>query len=72
MSPLLGGEFVIAFLAVRIALWIWRSRANIGVLLHGDGPPDPKGGRPAERPRPRLRLAPPPPAAEPVSLPRAA
>jgi hypothetical protein len=73
MSPLLGGELVIAFLAARIAFWIWRSRANLGALLHGDGPPDPHGGRPLELSRPRLRLAPPPPpAAEPRSLPRAA
>ena len=71
MSPLLGGEFVIAFLAARIALWIWRSRKNLGPLLRGDDPPDPRGGRPAEPVRPALRLVP-PPAAEPASLPRAA
>jgi len=72
MSPLLGGEFVIAFLAVRIALWIWRSRAELGAMLGVDGPPGPEGGRPVEPVRPPLRLAPPPPAAEPASLPRAA
>jgi hypothetical protein len=72
MSPLLGGEFVIAFLAVRIAFWIWRSRANVGALLHGDGPPDPHGGKPLERPRPRLRLVASRRAAEAGSLPRAA
>lgn len=71
MSPLLGGEFVIAFIAVRVALWVWRSRANLRALLH-DGPPDPKGGQPLERPRPQLRVVSTPPAAEPVSLPRAA
>jgi hypothetical protein len=71
MSPLLGGEFVIAFLAVRIVLWVWRSRADLRALLH-DGPPDPKGGRPLERPRPRLRVVSSQRAAEPVSLPRAA
>jgi hypothetical protein len=72
MSPLLGGEFVIAFLAARIALWIWRSRADLGALREGGGPPDPHGGKPLEPARPPLRLVPPPPAAEPVSLPRAA
>ena len=72
MSPFLGGEFVIAFLAARIALWIWRSRRDLGAFFEGDGP-GPDGGRPVERARPALRLAPPPPpAAEPVSLPRAA
>jgi hypothetical protein len=71
MSPLLGGEFVIAFIAARIALWIWRSRANLAGFFDGGGPPpDPKGGRPLPRPRPALRLV--PPAAEPASLPRAA
>ena len=58
MSPLLGGEFVIAFLALRIAFWVWRSRADLGALLRGDGPPDPDGGKPLEVPR--LRLVPPP------------
>ena len=72
MSPLLGGEFVIAFLAARIALWIWRSRGSLGAFFEGDGPPGPEGGRPVEPVRPALRLVPPPPAAEPVSLPRAA
>jgi hypothetical protein len=72
MSPFLGGEFVIAFLAVRIALWIWRSRAELGAVFRGDTPPDPHGGKPLLPPRPQLRLAPPPRAAEPVSLPRAA
>ena len=73
MSPLLGGEFVIAFIALRIAFWIWRSRANLGVLLHGDGPPDPHGGKPLAAPRPRRRLVRPPvPAAEPSALSRAA
>ena len=72
MSPLLGGELVIAFLAARIGLWIWRSRRGLGAL-QGDGPPDPHGGRPLEPVRPPLRLAPPPPAVvEPLSLPRAA
>jgi hypothetical protein len=73
MSPLLGGEFVIAFLAVRIAFWIWRSRADLGALIHGDGPPDPHGGKPLAAPRPRLRLVRPPAAAGGhASLPRAA
>jgi hypothetical protein len=71
MSPLLGGEFVIAFLAARIALWIWRSRSELGAFFHGDGPPDPKGGRPLERPQPPLRLVP-RADAELRSLPRAA
>jgi hypothetical protein len=73
MSPLLGGEFVIAFLAARIALWIWRSHgAWREVLAHGA--PGPGGGLPAEPPRLALRLLPParPLPAEPVSLPRAA
>ena len=71
MSPLLGGEFVIAFLALRIGLWIWRSRAVLGDFLTDDGPPGPNGGLPLARPRPALRLAP-PPRSEPLSLPRAA
>jgi hypothetical protein len=71
MSPLLGGEFVIAFLAVRIAFWVWRSRASLHAILHDEEPP-PHGGVPVEvaRPRPVLRLVPPP--AAPVSLSRAA
>jgi hypothetical protein len=73
MSPLLGGEFVIAFLAARIALWIWRSRADLRAMLHDDGPPDPHGGKPLAAPRPRLRLVRPPAAAGgSASLPRAA
>jgi hypothetical protein len=71
MSPLLGGEFVIAFLAARIALWIWRSRAALGDFGAGDGPPGPNGGLPLEPKRPALRLVPPPPA-ESVSFARAA
>jgi hypothetical protein len=72
MSPLLGGELVIAFLALRIALWVWRSRASLGSLLHGEDPP-PHGGVPVEMPRPRpaLRQAK-PPADRPASLPHAA
>jgi hypothetical protein len=74
MSPLLGGEFVIGFIALKIALWIWRSRASLGALLHDDEPP-PNGGVPVAaprlRPRPTLRLAP-PPAERLPSLPRAA
>ena len=71
MSPLLGGEFVIAFLALRIALWVWRSRASLRAIVFDEEPP-PHGGVPvrAPRPRPLLRLVPPP--AEPVSLSRAA
>jgi hypothetical protein len=73
MSPLLGGEFVIAFLAARIALWIWRSRGQLGALARDDGPgPGPGVGRPLFPPRPALRLAPPPAAAAPHPLPRAA
>jgi hypothetical protein len=69
MSPLLGGELVIAFLAVRIALWVWRSRAAARAMLHGEDPP-PHGGVPVAipRPRPALRLVPPPPAERSVSL----
>ena len=72
MSPLLGGEFVIAFLALRIALWVWRSRAALGAIMNGEDPP-PHGGVPVAvpRPRPALRLAP-PPRPEPVRLHRAA
>jgi hypothetical protein len=70
LSPLLGGEIVVAFLAARIALWIWRSRADLRAFLD-DGPPGPEGGRPLERPRPRL-LEPRAAAAEPLPLPRAA
>lgn len=71
MSPLLGGEFVIAFLALRIALWVWRSRASLRAILHEEEPP-PHGGVPVAVTRPRafLRVVPPP--AEPVSLSRAA
>jgi hypothetical protein len=71
MSPLLGGEFVVAFLAVRIAFWIWRSRHELGALGRDDGPGGPDGGtRLPPRPRPALRLVPPPAAA--VELRRAA
>jgi hypothetical protein len=72
MSPLLGGEFVIAFLAARIALWIWRSRADLRALASDPGPPGPGGGRPQQAPRPALRLVHAAPAAERASLPRAA
>jgi hypothetical protein len=69
MSPLLGGELVVAFLALRIAIWIWRSRAQLGAL-QGPTPPGPDGGRP--HPRPVLRLVYAAPAAVPAALPRAA
>jgi hypothetical protein len=72
MSPLLGGEFVIAFLALRIAWWIWRSRAEWGRLREGEPPGGPRGGLPQRPPRPQLQLLPPAPPAEPASLPRAA
>jgi hypothetical protein len=72
MSPLLGGEFVIAFLAARIALWIWRSRADLRAILADGGPPGPPGGRPQQAARPALRLVHPAPTAEPARLPRAA
>jgi len=74
MSPLLGGEIVIAFLAVRIAIWIWRSRASLGALFEDDAPhpPPPRGGKPLGAPRPRLRLVRAPAGAEPGTLPRAA
>jgi hypothetical protein len=79
MSPLLGGELVIAFLALRITLWVWRSRHQLGAAFGGDtGPRGPHGGVPLPPQRPALRLAPPaaaaasPPGAERVSLPRAA
>ena len=72
MSPLLGGEFVVAFLAARIALWIWRSRADLGALGNDPGPPGPRGGRPQQAPRPALRLVHSAAAAERPSLPRAA
>jgi hypothetical protein len=72
MSPLLGGEFVIAFLAARIALWIWRSRAELRARAQDGGPPDPPGGRPLVAARPALRLVPAAPAAERAALPRAA
>jgi hypothetical protein len=72
MSPLLGGEFVIAFLAARIALWIWRSRADLRAIVKDPGPPGPGDGRPQQAARPALRLVQAAPAAERVSLPRAA
>ena len=60
MSPLFGGEFVIAFLAARIALWIWRSRRELGALARDDGPGGPDGGgRRLPPARPVLRLVPP-------------
>lgn len=71
MSPLLGGEFVIGFLAARIALWIWRSRGELGALARDDGP-RPGAGRLLSPPRPALRLVPPPAAADAHPLPRAA
>ena len=70
LSPLLGGEFVIAFLAARIALWIWRSRKQLAALAHDDGPGGPDGGGKRLPPtRPALRLVKPAPR---VELPRAA
>jgi len=76
MSPLLGGEFVIAFLGARIALWIWRSRKQLGALARDDGPGGPDGGG---RRLPPLRTATAPPvlrlvrpAARPVERRRAA
>ena len=57
MSPLLGGEFVIAFLAARIGLWIWRSRHELRALVRDDGPGGPDGGgRRLPPARPALRL----------------
>jgi hypothetical protein len=76
MSPLLGGEFVIAFLGLRIALWIWRSRGQLAALAHDDGPGGPDGGGRRlpppvlPRARPALRLVPSP--ARPAELRRAA
>jgi hypothetical protein len=71
LSPLLGGEFVIAFLAARIALWIWRSRKQLARLAHDDGPGGPDGGGKRLPPaRPALRLVKPAPCG--VELPRAA
>jgi hypothetical protein len=74
MSPLLGGEFVIAFLGVRIAFWIWRSRGQLGALARDGEPPGPDGGSrrlpPPPPARPALRLVPPP--ATPAELRRAA
>jgi hypothetical protein len=71
MSPLLGGEFVIAFLGVRIAFWIWRSRKQLGALARDDGPGGPDGGSRRLPPaRPALQLVPPP--AAPAGLRRAA
>jgi hypothetical protein len=72
MSPLLGGEFVIAFLAARIALWIWRSRAELRALAGEAGPPGPGDGCPQQAARPALRLVQLAPAAERAALPRAA
>jgi hypothetical protein len=72
MSPLLGGEFVVAFLAARIALWIWRSRADLRALGSDPGPPGPGGGLPQAAPRPVLRLVHTAPAAERATYPRAA
>jgi hypothetical protein len=72
MSPLLGGEFVIAFLVARIALWIWRSRADLRSVTSDPGPPGPGGGRPLVAARPALRLVHAAPAAERADLPRAA
>ena len=61
MSPLLGGEFVIAFLGVRIALWIWRSRKQLVALARDEGPGGPDGGgRRLPPAQPALRLVPPP------------
>jgi hypothetical protein len=64
MSPLFGGEFVIAFLGVRIALWIWRSRKQLAALDRDEGPGGPDGGGrrlpPVGPGRPALRLLPPP------------
>jgi hypothetical protein len=71
MSPLLGGEFVIAFLAARIALWVWRSRADLRALRSDPGPPGPGDGRTQQAVRPALRLVR-GSAAEPATLPRAA
>ena len=72
MSPLLGGEFVVLFLAARIALWIWRSRKDLGAPAKDPGPPGPGGGRPQPASRPALRLVHSAAAAERASLPRAA
>lgn len=75
MSPLLGGEFVIAFLGLRIALWIWRSRKQLAALTRDDGPGGPDGGGrrlpPLPRSRPALRVVRPPPTT-PAELRRAA
>ena len=71
MSPLLGGEFVIAFLAARIALWVWRSRRALVATGRDEGPGGPDGG--GRRLPPALRLVPPTaPAASRDDLPRAA
>jgi hypothetical protein len=74
MSPFLGGEFVIAFLGVRIAFWIWRSRGQLGALARDDGPGGPDGGSrrlpPLPAGRPALRLV--PSASTPPALRRAA
>jgi hypothetical protein len=71
MSPLLGGEFVIAFLAARIALWIWRSRADLRALGSDPGPPGPGGGLP-QAALPALRLVHTAPTVERATYPRAA
>jgi hypothetical protein len=70
VSPLCGGELVIAFLAARIALWIWRSRRQLAALAHDDGPGGPDGG--GRRLPPVLRVVPPPAPARVGELRRAA
>jgi len=72
MSPLMGGEFVIAVLAARIALWIWCSRHELRARARDDRPGPDGGGRPLVLPRPALRLVPPPAADARRELPRAA
>jgi len=51
---LMGGEIVIAFLIVRVAMWILRSWALLRTLELRPTPPG--GGVPAEPPRSPLHL----------------
>ena len=73
MSPLFGGEFVVGFLALRIAVWIWRSRKDLGALARDDGPDGPDGGgRKSPPARPALLLVQPSAFVAEPELPRAA
>jgi hypothetical protein len=61
---LYGGELVFAFLGVRIARWMWRSRERVLALWRarhaaaGPGPSPPPEGTPSPRPVALRRLGP--------------